>query len=268
MSYKAVSMDKVKSADGTSIAFERLGSGPTLVLVGGAFCDRTARVSGLPLARELQGKLSVVAYDRRGRGDSGATAPYAVAREVEDLAAVLAATDAKLVYGHSSGALLALETALAGVPMQRLALYEPPLVLPGKREPMPLDLPEQLVALTERGDRTAAAELFLMRGVGLPAAAVEQIRRQPAWVGFESQADTVSHDARLTQNPESILARAAALRVPTALFDGGKSRPWMREGVAQLAAAIAGVKRVTLPEQAHDVDPRALAPKLAEFLLA
>lgn len=259
-------METATSADGTRIAFERLGSGPPLVLVGGAFCDRKARVSGLPLARELGSGLTVFAYDRRGRGDSTDTPPYATAREIEDLACVLeAAGGTASVYGHSAGAILALEGALAGLPVRQLALYEPPLVLGGLRDPMPPGLPEQLAALTEQGDRTATATLFLTRAVGLPAPIVEQRKQHPMWSSLEAASHTLSYDARLTADPESIIARASALRVPVVLFDGGRSQPWMRAGVESLARAIPGAARVSLPDQAHDVDPRALAPRLLEL---
>jgi pimeloyl-ACP methyl ester carboxylesterase len=264
-------MEKVRSSDGTVIAFERLGSGPPLVLVGGAFCDRTARVSGLPLARELAKQLTVFAYDRRGRGDSTDTAPYAVSRELEDLAAVLSATGAEhgaYVYGHSSGAILALEAALSGAPMGKLALYEPPLVLSGAREPMPPELPDELAALIATGDRSGATALFLTRGVGLPATIVEQRMQHPAWASLTAASHTLSYDARLTADPESIVRRAATLRLPIALFDGAKSQPWMRAGVAGLAHAIPAAAHVTLPDQTHDVDPRAIAPKLLELFLA
>jgi pimeloyl-ACP methyl ester carboxylesterase len=262
-------MEKVRSPDGTVIAFERLGSGPPLVLVGGAFCDRTARVSGLPLARELAAQLTVYVYDRRGRGESTDTAPYAVSRELEDLAAVLAATGGKAhVYGHSSGAILSLEAALASGAVSKLALYEPPLVLDGAREPMPPELPDELAALIDRGDRSAATALFLTRGVGLPAALVEQRKQHPAWASLEAASHTLSYDARLTAAPEAIVARAATLRIPTALFDGARSQPWMRAGVVSLARAIPAATHVTLPDQTHDVDPRAIAPQLLEFFLA
>ena len=262
-------MEKARSADGSSIAFEKLGSGPALVLVGGAFCDHRARVAGLPLARELSSALTVYCYDRRGRGQSGDTAPYAVAREIEDLAAVLAAAGGDAhVYGHSSGAVLALEAALAGLPIDKLALYEPPLVLAGSRELMPADLPEQLVELIEGGKRSEAAELFLTRAVGVPAAVVAQRKQGPAWAGLAAMANTLSYEAKLTADPESILARAAELGNETALFDGGKSQAWLREGVERLARVIPGVTYVSLPDQTHDVDPLQLAPHLLEFFLA
>ena len=262
-------MQKIRSQDGSEIAFERLGSGPPVIVVGGAFSDHRARAAGLPLGRELESRMTVFCYDRRGRGESTATEPYAVAREIEDLAALLAiAGGSAHVYGHSSGAILALEAALAGLALERLALYEPPLVLGDLRERMPPDLPEQLVALTLAHQPSAAAELFLTRGVGVPAPAVQQMKRGPAWPGLEAAAHSLSADARLTADPESILVRAAALRTETLLLSGGKSQPWMLSGVEKLAAAIPAVRRGALPEQAHDVEPRALAPKLLEFFLA
>jgi len=148
-------MEKVASADGTPIAFEKLGSGPPLILIGGAFCDHRARAAGLPLARVLAHAMTVYCVDRRGRGESGDTPPYAVPREVEDVAAVVqAAGGAANMYGHSSGATLLIEYALAGLPAKKLALYEPPLVLAEHRERVPPDLPEQLAKLTTAGQRS------------------------------------------------------------------------------------------------------------------
>jgi pimeloyl-ACP methyl ester carboxylesterase len=261
-------MEKVRSADGTEIAFEKVGSGPPVVLVGGALCDRRARVSGLPLAKAMASAMTVYAYDRRGRGDSSDTAPYSVAREIEDLAALLAlAGSTARVYGHSSGAILALEAALTGLSMQQLALYEPPLILHGLRERMPSDLEQQLVELSKAGKRSEATALFLTQGVGVPAAVVEQRKLDPSWAKLEALAHTLSYDARLTADPESIVTRAASLRVPAALFDGGRSQAWLRAGVDTLSAALPAAPRVSLPEQTHDVDPLQLAPKLLEFFL-
>ena len=114
----------VTSIDGTQIAFDRIGHGPPVVVVSGIFCDRQRTQS---LAEQLAGQLSVINYDRRGRGESGDTAPYAVEREVEDLRALITeAGGAASVYGHSSGAGLALHAAAGGLPITRLVLHEPP----------------------------------------------------------------------------------------------------------------------------------------------
>jgi pimeloyl-ACP methyl ester carboxylesterase len=249
-------MQKVKSADGTSIAFERLGSGPPVILVGGAFCDRRARAAGLPLARAMAEAMTVYCVDRRGRGDSTDTSPYAVAREVEDIAALLQVAGGRAhAYGHSAGATLLLEAALADLPISKLALYEPPLVLAGQREQVPPDLAEQ-------------AELFLTRAIGMPFPYVQQMKAGPVWASLEALAHTLSYDATITVEPLSVLARAPQIRKPVLLLDGEKSQPWMRGAVAKLAQAIAGAQYVSLPEQTHDVAPEQLGPRLLEFFLA
>jgi pimeloyl-ACP methyl ester carboxylesterase len=262
-------MEKFQSLDGTTIAYERLGSGPPVVLVGGAFCDHRARSAGLPLARLLATSMTVYCVDRRGRGESGDTPPYAVTREVEDVAALLSvAGGAAHAYGHSSGALLLVECALAGLPIRKLALYEPPLVLPTHREPVPPDLTEQLAALTAAGKRAEATELFLTRAIGLPGSYVQQMKSGAAWSGLEAISPTLSYDATITRDPLSVLSRAPGVTNPTLLLDGTKSQPWMRAAVAALSLAIPGSRYVALPDQTHDVLPAALAPHLLEFFLA
>jgi pimeloyl-ACP methyl ester carboxylesterase len=259
-------METARSADGTRIAYVAHGSGLPLVLVGGAFCDHRARAAGLPLSRALDSNLRVVSFDRRGRGESSDAPPYAVAREVEDLRAVIAALgDSAMVYGHSSGAVLALEAAASGVPITRLALYEPPLVFAEARAPMPVDLVEQLQALTAEGKRSEAAELFLTRAVGVPAPGVERMKASPAWPSLTGLAHTLSYDATLTRDPATILARGRAVKVPTLVMAGEKSEAWMRSGVERLAAAIPGARHVILPGQTHDVQAEPLARLLLDF---
>lgn len=259
-------METVRSADGTRIAYVAHGSGPPLILAGGAFCDHRARAAGLPLSRALEARLRVVSFDRRGRGESGDTPPYAVAREVEDLAALVAAVGGSAaVYGHSSGAVLALEAAAAGVPITALALYEPPLVFSDMRAPMPADLVEQLEALSREGKRAEAAELFLTRAVGVPAAGVERVKASPGWPALTALAHTLPYDATLTRDAAAIMARGAAVKVPALLVAGEKSEAWMRAGVERLAATIPGARHVTLPNQTHDVQAEPLAALLLEF---
>jgi pimeloyl-ACP methyl ester carboxylesterase len=256
-------MDTTQSADGTRIAFEKSGSGPPVIFVGGAFCDHKARSAGTPLAAALRATHSVICFDRRGRGESTDTAPYAVAREVEDMAALIAAAGGSAhVYGHSSGAILAFEAALAGLRIRKLALYEPPLVLAGERALMPDDLEQELVRLVAAGQRSDAAELFLTRAVAVPAAAVASMKNAPFWAGLAALAHTLPYDVRLTSDAAGILARAPNLRTPTVLLDGERSPAWMRHGVAKLAEAIPGARAVSLAGQTHDVDPTVLVPEL------
>jgi pimeloyl-ACP methyl ester carboxylesterase len=260
-------METTRSRDGTRIAHVVNGSGPPLILVGGAFCDHRARTAGLPLSKELEARHTVLCFDRRGRGESTDTEPYAVAREVEDLAALVEiAGGAAAVYGHSSGAVLALEAAAAGVPITALALYEPPLVFADTRTPMPADLVERLGELTQRDERSAAAELFLTEGVGVPPAGVARMKASPAWPSLTALAHTLRYDATLTRDPEALLALGARVKVPTLLMAGEKSEAWMRTGVARLAAAVPGARPETLAGQTHDVQAAPLARLLFDFL--
>jgi pimeloyl-ACP methyl ester carboxylesterase len=263
------SVNKVKSRDGTTIACEATGAGPALVLVGGAFNDRAARAAGTPLAALLAHHFTVWTYDRRGRGDSepgSADAPTVIAREVEDLAAVIGATGGSAsVYGMSSGALLGLTAALQNLPIRKLALYEPPL----KREPAEAqacaDLADQLEAATAAGRRDQAAELFLTCAMQMPAAAVASMQQSPMWPKLEALADTLSHDMLLAASGPALFDRAASLPIPTLVIDGDASPPGMREGVRVLAARLPAGRQRTLTGQTHDVDIKALAPLLDEF---
>ena len=160
-------MSEVRSADGTTITFERSGDGPSLILLGGALS--TGQAAG-PLASLLAPSFTTFAYDRRGRGESGDTPPYAVDREIEDLAALIEEAGGEaFVYGHSSGAGLALEAAAYGLSIARLTLYEPPFIVDDSRPPLPSDWVERLDELIAAGRRGEAVEYFLTVGVGIPA---------------------------------------------------------------------------------------------------
>src|SRR6266545_989385 len=176
-------MHTTTSADGTSIAYERAGSGESIVFVAGAFNDRTTLA---PLAKELEDRFTVITYDRRGRGDSGDTAPYAVEREIEDLDAVIAAAGGSAyVFGFSRG------SAITG-----LALYEPPLE-PGAG-PVGADFPDRIAALVRDGRRGDAVELFQREAVGLPPEMIAGIRQMPFWPALEAAAHTLVYDTTIT----------------------------------------------------------------------
>jgi pimeloyl-ACP methyl ester carboxylesterase len=252
-------MEKVQSTDGTSIAFQRTGKGQALILIGGAFCDHRARAAGLPLAACLN-DFSVFCYDRRGRGASDDTAPYAIAREVEDLGALIGAAGGSAhVYGHSSGAILALEGAAAGLPITKLALYEPPIVFGEGRQPLPSDLVERLSELAQQGKRSEAAELFLTRAVAVPAPAIAQMKRAPVWSALEALAHTLQYDARLAQDGAAVVTRARAVKQAALVVSGERSPAWMRSGVETLGAAMPAARHVSMADQTHDVDVRPLA---------
>ena len=187
-------MENVTSRDGTTIAFDRLGEGPPIVLVTGGSVDR---MSNVPLAQELASDFTVLNYDRRGRGPSGDTPPYAIEREVEDIEAMLeAAGGSANLYGTSSGAALALRAAADGLPVTKLALWEPPFILDENARP-PKDQVEQYETMVAEGRRGDAAEYFMTKVVGMPPEFAAQARTEPWWPNQEALAHTLAYDARI-----------------------------------------------------------------------
>jgi len=234
-------MKKVISKDGTAIAFDQLGHGPALIFVPGAIAGRKDAVSqqespSLP--------FTLFAYDRRGRGDSTDTLPYAALREVEDIDALLtAAGGSAFVCGYSSGAVLALEAArLLPAKMTKLAVYEPPFVIDGSRPPVPHDYVTRLTELVSLGQRGEAVEYFLTRAVGVPPAAVGQMRTTPLWKVMETRAHTLVYDSivmgdTMRGNPLSI-SKWASVTTPTLVMRGGKSPDWMQHGAQALVDVL------------------------------
>lgn len=250
-------MHKVQSADGTTIAYQHSGTGPALVFVVGAFCDRHATAS---LAAGLADRYTVFEYDRRGRGDSGDTPPYAIEREVEDLAAVVAEAGAPVrVFGHSSGAALVLEAAARGVPFERLAVYEPPYT-PGATRAFA----DQLAALVADGKDDEAAARFLAL-TGLPAGVVAQMRAGEHWPRLRGFAPTLPYEVRLCNDGSAPVDRIAGITPPTLALAGGESAAWALDGAPLIAATVAhGASRV-LPGQDHGAADDVLIPVLVDF---
>jgi len=256
-------VDKVRSSDGTIIAFEKSGNGPAIILVGGALSDRSA---GAPLAALLAPRFTVFSYDRRGRGDSGDTAPYAVEREVEDLAALIReAGGSAFVFGHSSGAALALEAAAHGLAVTKLALYEPPFIVDDSRPRVLEDFPARLAGLLAAGRRGDAVGLFMTEAVEAPAEMVDQMRQTPMWPAMEALAHTLMYDITIMGDNSLPTERAASVTVPTLVVDGGESPAWARNAVRALADALPAARRRTLEGQTHGVVPEAIAPVLEGF---
>ena len=264
-------MDTVTSRDGTTIAYDRTGSGPALVIVDGALCSR-AFGPGRELAQHLASRFTVLVYDRRGRGDSTDTPPYAVAREVEDLAAVVeAAGGTASVVGTSSGAALALEAARTGVPIAGLVLYEAPFVVDagdGTR-PVPDDFADRLEAAVASGRRGDAVRMFMAQ-VGTPALAVAIMRVLPVWRRLCAVAHTLPNDIRCLGGHSRGAAldpqEWASVTAPTLVLAGSRSPAPMRRAMQALAAAVPGAQHRTLPGQTHLVKARVLAPVVADFL--
>ena len=258
----------VTSKDGTIIAFERSGTGPTVVLVDGALTYRALDRSEPHLADLLSERFTVVRYDRRGRGDSGDTPPYAVARETEDLEALIDEVGGPaFVVGFSSGASLALAaaTALPGK-LSKLALYEPPYNDDAAAQQTWRGYTEQLGALLAEGRRGDAVAAF-MKLTGAPAEAVAEMRGTPVWPTLEAVAPTLAYDHIALLGESAAVPREGAARVgvPTLVLDGGSSYPFMHETAALLASLIPNAQRRTLEGQSHEVEASALAPVLTAF---
>ena len=257
-------MDEVRSKDGTAIAFERSGEGPPVILVVGAFNDRA---TGAPLAAALQERFTVFNYDRRGRGGSGDTLPYAVEREVEDLEALIEeAGGSASVFGYSSGAVLALRAAAHGLTIPRLALYDPPVSADGGAGRLRGDLAARLAGLVEEGRRGEAVELFQTEVVGLPAEVVAQIRRAPFWPALEAMAHTLVYEIEILDDGSLPPELAASVEAPTLVIVGGQSSPFLRETAPAVADAMPDARARVLEGQNHDLVPQVLAPILEEFL--
>ena len=254
------------SADGTSIAFETTGHGPPLILVGGAFCDRFARASGTPLAALLGKRFTVYSYDRRGRGDSGDTPPYALDREVDDLAALLThAGGSAHVFGNSSGGLLGLDGALRGLSIAKLAMFEPPVLVDNEQLASMEIIAKELDAAILASRPGDAAEIFLTKIVRMPPPFVGKMRGSPMWSGLAKLAHTLSRDVRLTARAPARLEQLKALKTKTLVIDGDASPAWMREPIRALANAMPHAALRSLEGQNHDVDPKVLADTLDRF---
>ncbi|WP_181449104.1 alpha/beta fold hydrolase [Nonomuraea aridisoli] len=260
---------KAISADGTVIAYDRYGSGPAVVLVHGAFTGR-----GHPLTAGVAAGLApwftVYDYDRRGRGGSGDTLPYAAEREVEDLAAVIeSAGGAAMVFGGSSGAALALLAAAGSSAITKLAVWEPPYHAGGGAPGLPFDFAEQLSSLVAAGRRGEAVERFMVEAAEAPPEAVAAMRAHPSWAEMEAVAHTLAYEAYVLGPGNALPAGLlAAVTQPTLVLNGADSPGWMDRAGEAAAAAVPGAVRRVLEDQAHNVAPEALVPELLEFFVA
>ena len=260
-------LDKVTSSDGTPIAFERLGDGPPVIVVCGAMCDRALM---RPTAEELAKYFTVFNYDRRGRGDSGDTAPYAVEREIEDIGALIVEAGGTVsVYGHSSGAGLVLHAAAHGLPIAKIALHDPPYA-PDDEEARQSarEYGETLKAMLSEDRRGDAVELF-MTTVGMPQEMVEGMRQTPRWAELEAMAPTLAYDSEImgdiSRDGTVPVGQAGRVTVPALVLTGGADYPWMTDVGRRLSDAMPNGCHRVLEGQEHVVPPEVLVPVLTEF---
>jgi pimeloyl-ACP methyl ester carboxylesterase len=255
------------SADGTRIGFDRLGRGSPLVLIGGILGDRQRMAE---LASTLAARFDVVNYDRRGRGDSTAGEPYAVEREIEDLAAVIAEIGgASSLYGHSSGAGVALRAATAGLPITRLVLHEPPF---GPDDPDSRHAAEALATTVRTAideDRRSVAVAAFLTESGLPPDLVDEISRDLATLAL---APTMVHDHTVMGDfdeggtiPEAVVRR---IRIPTLVVAGGASPDFFRDTAGQLVELLADGRLTVIPGADHGAPADVVAPAIVEFIHA
>jgi pimeloyl-ACP methyl ester carboxylesterase len=260
--------EHVSSADGTQIAVEAMGDGRPVVLIGGAFSDRRTTAG---LARVLSPFYRAVTYDRRGRGDSGdESGVYSADREMEDLLAVINhAGGTASLFGHSSGAVLALEAASRGLPVDKVAAYETPFIPDGSRPRPAPDVMERLVGLVKTDDSGGATALFQTEVIGLPAEMVEGMRHSDMWGYLTGLAHSLPYDYALFEPGCPVpTARLAQVGVPTLAIAGSDTFPWLAAATEQVADAIPGARFLSLQGQDHGVlqQPAALLPCLREFL--
>lgn len=261
-------MKIVKSKDGTTIAFDQSGQGPVVILVDGALQYRAFDQGMAQLADLLSKHFTVIHYDRRGRGDSTDTQPYALEREFEDIEALIDdAGGSAFLYGISSGASLAMEAAvkLQGK-VKKLAMYEAPYNDDPAAQETWKTYTKQLADLLAEGRNDDAVGLFMML-VGATAEQVDEIRQTPMWPLWEPIAPTLAYDhiAALGEDATVPVERAARLTVPTLIIDGSESFPFMHVTATTLAKTIPNSQHRTLPGQTHEVDSAVLAPVLIDF---
>ncbi len=259
-------MKKVHSKDGTTIAFDQSGQGPAIILVGGAFQHRAIDPRTARLAALLAQHFTVFHYDRRGRGDSSDTQPYAVEREIEDLDALIKeAGGSAFVFGMSSGAVLAIDAAARGLAITKLALYEPPFNSGDATARQASEsYTRQLTALLAEGRRGDAVALARTTW-GAPAEAIAGMRQTPIWPLFESVAPTLAYDNAIMGDGSVPAERLSSVTVPTLVMDGGASPAFMHNAAQAAAHALPNAQHRTLEGQTHDVAPDALAPVLEKF---
>ena len=254
------------SADGTAIAYDARGTGPLVVIVGGAFNDRGTWAG---LAAELAERgFTGVSYDRRGRGDSGNTEPYALEREFEDLAAVVAAVGGGPVYAHgvSSGAALLLRAVAAGLPVERISVFEPPYRVPGA-PPAPPDYMANLRRYVDADDRDGLVTYFQTQAVGVPEPVVQSFKSEPMWPVLCAMAPTLVYDGEALGGddhsfPTELLA---SVQVPVLAVASGGTGSWLGGTAEVVAGALPDARFVRLDGGFHQVPEPVLAPVLADF---
>lgn len=257
-------MYHVTSQDGTKIAFDRVGHGPPVIIVSGLLCDRSKTQE---LAEQLAQSFTVINFDRRGRGDSSDTDPYTVEREIEDIAALIKEVGGTAsIYGHSSGAGLALNAAASGLAMTKLVLHEPPYGSDDEEsQRSSRELAESVKAALSEGKRVDAITLF-MTASGMPDEAIEDIRTDPTMLAI---APTMVYDHEVMGDFERggtiPLELVKTIRIPTLVIAGGASPDFFRDAATRIAETLPQGKLIILDGQDHGASAEVVAPVVSAF---
>lgn len=262
-------MNRVRSADGTEIAFDRVGDGPIVILVGGAFSYRRFPKM-IELAELLSDRFTVINYDRRGRGESGDTRPYAVQREIEDLDALIAGAGGRAaLWGWSSGGVLALRAAAAGLPIEKVAVYETPFMVDPTGHLPPPDFAQRLDELLGRDRRSPAVTYYMTRGMGIPRPIVALMRPMPFWKKLKAVAHTLPYDWAVmgdTMAGEALRRDDwRDIELPVLVIAGEKSPSELRRAARALADVLPNARHHVLRGESHNPRMKTLAPVLGEF---
>src|SRR5581483_5993163 len=268
-----MSTSTVRSKDGTVIAFDVWGEGQPLIMIDGATAHRQVNPTNAATGQLLADEFRAVAYDRRGRGESTDTAPYSVEREIDDLAALIAhAGGPAVLFGWSAGAVLALDAAAAGLPVVKLALFEPPVIADDSRPPQLDDYIERLERFLAEGRPGDAAELFLIHAAGMPGEVVAGIKQSPFWPALEAAAPTLPYDARIMNGLMSGRPlprdRWANVEVPILVMHGDATEPWLAAGARAVAELLPTATLAAVPGQQHSTTADVLAAELRKFACA
>lgn len=255
-----------QSRDGTRIAYNKLGSGPTLLVVNGALGYRDMSFAK-QLTTELAKYFTVIDYDRRGRGQSGDQRTYTVDREIEDILALIqqAAGDPCYVFAQSSGAALALRAAAAGIPMRALVAYEPPYMVGNPKDRPAADYRERVTALIAEGRRDDAVKYFMLT-VGVPRFFVALMRLFPFWKQMVATAHTLPYDAAIMEDFEFPARQLQSIHVPVIAAAGEKTTPTLKRAAEAVAETVPAAQHRLAPKMSHAVKPAVLAPLLRSWL--
>jgi pimeloyl-ACP methyl ester carboxylesterase len=263
-------MPTVTSKDGTKIAFDKTGAGPAVILVNGAMQFRAFDPFMAKFAATLSEHFTVYNYDRRGRGESGNTQPFAKEREIEDLQALVEDAGGKaMVLGFSSGSAVTLDTAAVTPGITRVAVYEPPFIVDDSRTPLPADYVTHLNQLIADGKREDAVLYFLKVAVGIPDEYLGGMAQSPGWDTMLKISHTIAYDGAfvidIMQGKPLPTNRWANITAPTLVIEGSDSITFFHTGADALAAVLKNATRATLAGQSHEVAPEVLAPVVTEF---